>query len=100
MHQIIYKSTELYDARRIKPIKNINFIHIKLYQNVKAQRTNQMITYIMVSKTIYSYSESPMYTVLEKDTIKNMILPHLSKQNVVMSLKTVSQRWQTLSCTS
>lgn len=31
----------------------------------------------MVTKLIYS--ESPMYTMLDKDTIKNEILPHLSK---------------------
>ena len=31
-----------------------------------------------------------MYAVLAKNTIKNEILPHLSKQNAVMSLKVVS----------
>ena len=32
---------------------------------------------LWVTKLIYN--ESPMYTVLDKDTIKNEILPHLSK---------------------
>lgn len=37
----------------------------------------ELFLILWVTKLIYS--ESPMYTVLDKDTIKNEILPHLSK---------------------
>ena len=37
----------------------------------------ELFLILWVPKLIYS--ESPMYTVLDKDTIKNEILPHLSK---------------------
>lgn len=37
----------------------------------------ELFPILWVTKLIYS--ESPMYTVLDKDTIKNEILPHLSK---------------------
>ena len=37
----------------------------------------ELFPILWVTKLIYS--ESPMYTVLDKDTIKNKILPHLSK---------------------
>ena len=37
----------------------------------------ELFLILWVPKLIYS--ESPMYTVLNKDTIKNEILPHLSK---------------------
>ena len=35
----------------------------------------ELFLILWVTKLIYS--ESPMYTVLDKDTIKNEILPHL-----------------------
>ena len=37
----------------------------------------ELFLILWVTKLIYSWS--PMYTVLDKDTIKNEILPHLSK---------------------
>ena len=37
----------------------------------------ELFLILWVPKLIYS--ESPMYTMLDKDTIKNEILPHLSK---------------------
>ena len=37
----------------------------------------ELFLILWVTKLIYN--ESPMYTVLDKDTIKNEILPHLSK---------------------
>ena len=37
----------------------------------------ELFLILWVTKLIYC--ESPMYTVLDKDTIKNEILPHLSK---------------------
>jgi len=37
----------------------------------------ELFPILWVTKLIYS--ESPMYPVLDKDTIKNEILPHLSK---------------------
>ena len=47
----------------------------------------QLELFLILWVTKLIYSESPMYTVLDKDTIKNEILPLLSRQNVVMSLK-------------
>ena len=48
----------------------------------------ELFPILWVTKLIYS--ESPMYTVLDKDTIKNEILPHLSKAKCGYALKVVS----------
>ena len=43
---------------------------------------------LWVTKLIYS--ESPMHTVFDKDTIKMRYCPIFPRQNVVMSLKVTS----------
>ena len=53
---------------------------------------------IWVYKLIYS--ESPMYTVLDKDTIKNEILPHLSKAKRGYVTQSCLIEVATPSCTS
>lgn len=48
----------------------------------------ELFLILWVTKLIYS--ESPMYTVLDKDTIKMKYCLIFPRQNVVMSLKVVS----------
>ena len=39
----------------------------------------QIELFLILCVTKFIYKESPMYTVLDKDTIKNEIFPHISK---------------------